>query len=154
MQHASTSGHSVGSAPAPAEMEQHCAGSCLASGALVTETIEAGQEHALASTSTSHAGGGTGDGGSHCGSTLEAKSTGNHCGGTAPLSDGRAWAVEKCELGLDEIGLTGLVPVSLPARMRPCHKSGRGVVTSAGWNAGGCAARVLKTSRVQESVWK
>ena len=98
----------------------------MASGALVTETIEAGQEHALASTSTSHAGGGNGDGGNHCGSTLEAKRIGNHCGGTALLSDGRAWAaVEKCELGLDEIGLMVLVPV-LMARMRPCQWKRRG----------------------------
>ena len=111
-------------APAPAEMEQHCAGSRLAAGALVTETIEAGQEHALASTSTSHAGGGNGDGGNHCGSTLEAKRIGNHCGGTALLLDGRAWAVEKCELGLDEIGLMVLAAV-LPARMRPCRRKRR-----------------------------
>ena len=96
----------------------------MAAGAFVTETIEAGQEHALASTSTSHAGGG--NGGNHCGSTLEAKRIGNHCGGTTLLSPGRAWAaVEKCELGLDEIGLMVLAAV-LPARMRPCRRKRRG----------------------------
>ena len=42
------------------------------------------------------------------------KSTANHCGGTALLSDWRTWAVE---LGLGEInGLMVLVPST-----RPCH---------------------------------
>ena len=66
-------------------------------------------------------GGGGGDDGG--GDGLEAKSTGNHCGGTARLSDWRAWAIE---LGLDEIhGLMVLVPV-VPARMRPCQLKRRG----------------------------
>ena len=62
------------------------------------------------------AGGAGGDGGNRCGTALKAKSIGNHCGGTALLSDWRAaWAVE---LGLDEIhGLMVLVPV-VP---RPCQ---------------------------------
>ena len=66
-------------------------------------------------------GGKGGEGGG--GDGMEAKSTGNHCGGTARLSDWRAWAVE---LGLDEIhGLMVLVPV-VPARMRPCQVKRRG----------------------------
>ena len=66
-------------------------------------------------------GGGGGDDGG--GGGLEAKSTGSHCGGTARLSDWRAWAAE---LGLDEIhGLMVLVPV-VPARMRPCQVKRRG----------------------------
>ena len=49
------------------------------------------------------------------GDGAEAKHTGNHCGGTALISDWRAWAVE---LGLDEInGLMVLVPV-VPASMK------------------------------------
>eukprot|EP00964_Phaeocystis_antarctica_P052835 scaffold30964_cov80-Phaeocystis_antarctica.AAC.1 len=99
-------------------MEQHCAGSrLLASGALVTETIEAGQEHALASTSTSHAGGGNGDGGNHCGSTLEAKRIGNNCGGTAP--ERTRWRVVESELGFNESSLapsSGPMSISLSAR--------------------------------------
>ena len=52
------------------------------------------------------------------GDGAEAKTTGSHCGGTAPISRWRAWAVE---LGLDEInGLVVLVPV-LPASPRPCQ---------------------------------
>ena len=44
----------------------------------------------------------------------------------ALLSDGRAWAaVEKCELGLDEIGLIVLVSMLL-ARMWPCQRNRRG----------------------------
>jgi len=88
------------------------------------------------SISTVHGGAGGGDGEGECGgggegggggveagTTLEAKSTGNHCGGTARLSDWRAWAIE---LGLDEIhGLMVLVPV-VPARMRPCQLKRRG----------------------------
>ena len=72
------------------------------------------------------------DGGDHCETTLEAKSTANHCGGTVLLSDWRAWAVE---LGLGEInGLMVLVPGT-----RPCQLE-RGVVRrprvwNAVWNA-------------------
>ena len=63
------------------------------------------------------------------GDGAEAKSTGNHCGGTALISDWRAWAVE-----LDEIdGLMVLVPV-VPVSTRPCQLW-RGVVRSRGWNA-------------------
>ena len=63
-------------------------------------------------------------GGDHCETTLEAKSTANHCGGTALLSDWRAWAVE---LGLGEInGLMVLVPGT-----RPCQLE-RGVVRDTG----------------------
>ena len=70
------------------------------------------------------------DGGDHCETTLEAKSTANHCGGTALLSDWRAWAVE---LGLDEIDrLIVLVPV-VRVSTRPCQLW-RGVVRSPGWN--------------------
>ena len=80
------------------------------------------------------------DGGDHCETTLEAKSTANHCGGTALLSDSRAaWAVE---LGLDEIhGLMVLVPV-VP---RPCQLErgvwlgGPGCGTQCGTQCG-CAA--------------
>eukprot|EP00964_Phaeocystis_antarctica_P045888 scaffold26459_cov55-Phaeocystis_antarctica.AAC.3 len=111
-------------------MEQHCAGSRLVAGALVTETIEAGQEHALASTSTSHAGGGNGDGGNHCGSTLEAKKIGNHCGGTALLSDERAWAaVEKCELGLDGDDGKVAAPTHSSAQKAASHLIRRGRTT-------------------------
>ena len=82
-------------------------------------------------------GGADGGGGNHCGTALKAKSIGNHCGGTALLSDWRAaWAVE---LGLDEIhGLMVLVPV-VP---RPCQLE-RGVVRRPGWKAvkhSGCMA--------------
>ena len=63
------------------------------------------------------------------GDGAEAKSTGNHCGGTALISDWRAWAVE-----LDEIdGLMVLVPV-VRVSTRPCQLW-RGVVRSPGWNA-------------------
>ena len=54
------------------------------------------------------------DGGDHCGTTLEARSTANHCGGTARLSDWRAWAVE---LGSFEInGFVVPVPVRTPCQ--------------------------------------
>ena len=46
------------------------------------------------------------------------KSTANHCGGTALLSDWRAWAVE---LGLGEInGLMVLVPGTRPCQLERC----------------------------------
>ena len=55
------------------------------------------------------------------GDGAEAKSTGNHCGGTALISDWRAWAVE---LGLDEMnGFMVLVPV-VPASTGPCQLCG------------------------------
>ena len=55
------------------------------------------------------------------GDGAEAKSNGNHCGGTALVSDWRAWAVE---LGLDETnGLMVLVPV-VPASTGPCQLCG------------------------------
>ena len=58
------------------------------------------------------------DGGDHCEITLEARSTANHCGGTALLSDWRAWAVE---LGLGEInGLMVLVPGTRPCQLERC----------------------------------
>ena len=63
------------------------------------------------------------------GDGAEAKSTGNHCGGTALISDWRAWAVE---LGLDEMnGVMVLVPV-VPTSTRPCQLW-KGVVRSPGW---------------------
>ena len=64
------------------------------------------------------------------GDGAEAKSTGNHCGGTALISDWRAWAAVE----LDEIdGLMVLVPV-VPVSTRPCQLW-RGVVRSPGWIA-------------------
>ena len=72
-------------------------------------------------------GGGGGGGGGEAGTTLEAKSTGNHCGGTPLLSDWRAaWAAE---LGLDEINGS---MVLVPARTRPCQLE-RGEVS--GWRS-------------------
>ena len=66
------------------------------------------------------------------GDGAEAKSAGNHCGGTALISDWRAWAV--VELGLDEFKkLMVLVPV-VPVSTRPCQLW-RGVVRSPGWIA-------------------
>ena len=61
-------------------------------------------------------GGGGGEGGEGGGGVLwcAAESTDNHCGGTALLSDRRAWAVE---LGTGEI--LGLMVVA-PSRARPC----------------------------------
>ena len=50
--------------------------------------------------------------------TLAAESTGSHCGGTALLSDRRAWAVER---GADEIlGIMMVLLTVAPARTRPC----------------------------------
>ena len=64
-------------------------------------------------------GGGGGGGGNRCGSMLEAKSTGNHCGRTALLSNLRAWAVT---LGLDEVHESMVLVPAAPARTRPCAK--------------------------------
>ena len=65
------------------------------------------------------------------GDGAEAKSTGNHCGGMALISD---WQASAVELGLDEInGLIVLVPV-VPTSTRPCPLW-RGVVRSPGLNA-------------------
>jgi len=49
--------------------------------------------------------------------TLAAESTGSHCGGTALLSDRRAWALE---LGADEILVMMALLPAAPGRTRPC----------------------------------
>ena len=59
------------------------------------------------------------DGAGGFGSSLEAKSTGNHCGGTALLSNLRAWAVT---LGLDEVHESMVLVPAAPARTRPCAR--------------------------------
>jgi len=77
----------------------------------------------------------------------------------ALLSDGRAWAaVEKCELGLDEIGLIVLVSMLL-ARMWPCQRNRRGQERRVERSVQvGCAARCRDECRrlagCRECVWK
>ena len=63
-------------------------------------------------------GGGDGmeDGAGGFGSSLEAKSTGNHCGGTALLSNLRAWAVT---LGLDEVHESMVLVPAAPRTIGP-----------------------------------
>ena len=56
-------------------------------------------------------------GGGGEGVTLVAESTGSHCGGTALLSDRRAWALE---LGADEILVMMALLPAAPGRTRPC----------------------------------
>ena len=62
---------------------------------------------------------GMGDGADGFGSPLEAKSTGNQCGGTALLSNRRAWAVT---LGRDEVRESMVLVPAAPARTRPCAR--------------------------------